>query len=1335
MRKLTLLLTTLLLTSVKGFAAPDDAIVFKDAAVEKICVENWDTTGDGKLSYAEAAAVTSLNRKFEDNKEIVSFNEFQYFTAVTETLLDFSGATALTEITTPSSLEYLNDYTFNGCSALTSVVLNEGLKKIGNYCFENCNSIESIDLPESITDFEANIFKSCKGLTSITVPSRVKLIGMYDFAYCSNLKEVILGEGVETIEESAFKECYALQSINIPAKVETIKENAFDRCTALQKFTVDDNNLYFAAPDGSLYSHDLKVFIAYALGSTNTEYELNSNVSAIKSNAFSYAPNLVSVVIPNNVTEMGERVFESCSKLENVKLPDNINCIPARTFWECENLTSIVLPSKTQFIFEKAFSFCSNLQMLTLPESLISIEQYAFLGTSISKIFAYSKTGNILGLESSEILSDNNNIRLFVPKGCDYVYMDHPYWGKAENILEMSDVDPNECISFLDENVATICYDNWEVDGDGLFTKAEAAAVTSLDNKFRNNPAIVTFNELKYFTGLTTLESEFENATSLTEITTPSSMKSIGNNAFGNCESLVSVTLNEGIESLGTSSIEHCTKLANITLPESIVTIGISSFLKCSSLEEISIPSKVKEITTNTFGECTNLKKLSLPSGLEVLKTSSFSGCLSLKSVYLPETVRAFEGAFNDCTNLAEINVDANNAIYCSVNGNVYLKDKKTLVLHTPGSADTEYTVDDNVNTISKFAFYHNDNLIKIVIPESVDSIGRAAFAKCSNLVSVSLPKGLKYIDRKLFNMCLNLKEIEIPQQIEVIDGNAFDLCSSLENVSLPESLKRVGSGSFNNCPNLKAVYVYSKTGDIEGLEYSGLIDFERTIYVPAGCLDVYKNHAYWGNAKEIKEMQPAVEIIEFEDAKVEEICVANWDADGDGKLNTAEAAAVTSLGGKFAGNTEINSFNEFKYFTGVTETAVNEFTKSDLVSITLPESMKVLGNNSFSQCYSLKNVVLNAGLEKIGDNCFEYTDIEGIDVPDNVNSIGEYAFTNCINLKSFKMPANCNVMADCMFLDCYLLESVALHDNVTSLGNGVFNYSGIKTFHFGKNLQSVNCSFVGCENLESFTVDADNQWFATVGNALYSKDGKTLYNYCIGSKGTEYTVAEGVELIKSNAFEGSKLTNISLPDSLTTIEGFAFSECSALESIVVPEGVTEIGWNTFASCKNLKSVTYSSEMKVLGLGAFSDCSKLEKIVLPETLTEMNYDTFLGCTSLNEIVSYSKTGEFKELENSGLIPDGDNMRVVYVPEGCKAVYEADAYWANAHEIIEMKPTSINGINGADKVMLNGIEIGINGKADIYSVEGVLVKRISAEDNAVNLPAGVYVVNGKKIVVR
>lgn len=291
----------------------------------------------------------------------------------------------------------------------------------------------------------------------------------------------------------------------------------------------------------------------------------------------------------------------------------------------------------------------------------------------------------------------------------------------------------------------------------------------------------------------------------------------------------------------------------------------------------------------------------------------AFSYCNGLTSITIPQSITTIEAfAFESCSGL------------------------------------TSLTIPNSVTHIQEWAFVNCTGLTSVTLSNSLIAIGAESFANCEKLTSINIPNSVTTILGEAFLNCSGLTSVEIPNSVTNIGTSSFENCYGLTNIKIPFSVKTIGKAAFKGCSNLTSVVVEMEM-PVSITENVFTNRVNATLYVPAGSKATYETADYWKEFMEIIESSP---IIDFADANVKALCVANWDTNSDGELSKAEAAAVTSLQRRFQQNDQISSFDELQYFTGLSSLAEEEFALCyNLKSIVLPASLTSIGERSFSGC------------------------------------------------------------------------------------------------------------------------------------------------------------------------------------------------------------------------------------------------------------------------------------------------------------------------------------------------------------------------------------------------
>jgi len=580
-------------------------------------------------------------------------------------------------------------------------------------------------------------------------------------------------------------------------------------------------------------------------------------------------------------------------------------------------------------------------------------------------------------------------------------------------------------------------------------------------------------------------DAAFAQITSITSISIPSTVTSIGNETFYGCTGLTSITLPSAVTSIGAYAFDGCSSLTTVTIDGNLSNIGSEAFQSCSSLTSViflgnappfasdytvfqgdtnatityfsgtgwgstfdGIPATQFPFTyTNTAGAITitgytgSGGAVTIPatvSGAPVtsIAASALAGS-GITTITLPASITSIGAdAFQSCTSLTNLSFQGNAP---TVGANAFQGDSGASITYLPGttgwtnpfaglpaapSAFT-YTVSGGLVTITGYTGAGGAVTVPSTIAgDPVVAIGANAFASHSSITSVT-----------------------IPNSVTSIGASAFASDANLVSITFLGNAPTVSSTAFQGDSSASITYFSGTTGwttPFAGLTASQL----AFAYSVSGGAATITGYTGTGGAATI----PSV----IAGNPVTTIGVNAFDNTST-LTSVTIPSSVTSIGsGAFAYCTGLTSITIGGSVTSIGDEAFQDCT--GLTSVVIPSSVTAIGNEVFQSCSGLTSVTIPNSVTSIGAEAFQYcTGLSGITIPASVTSIGFGSFANCSGLTSLAIPNSVTTIGAEAFQYCTRLTSVTIPASVTSIGVDAFANTGLTSITFLGNAPAVD--------------------------------------------------------------------------------------------------------------------------------------------------------------------------------------------------------------------------------------------------------------------------------------
>ena len=316
------------------------------------------------------------------------------------------------------------------------------------------------------------------------------------------------------------------------------------------------------------------------------------------------------------------------------------------------------------------------------------------------------------------------------------------------------------------------------------------------------------------------------------------------------------------------------------------------------------------------------------------------------------------------------------------------------------------------------------------------------------------------------------------------------------------------------------------------------------------------------------------------------------------------------------------NNFNSLSTLTTVYFNAVNATGEervfnncNNITKVVIGDKVERIPEWAFHGT-AITEITIPKSVKEIGKNAFSYTKLVAVDIPDGVNSVGDNAFYMCSNLTDFSSGAK--KLGKYIFFRCKKLNNLQLREGLEEIGERAFyECSALTEVILPDSIVTIgSCAFLDCQKIKKVHI---------------GKNIKTIQEqafYCCYEL-ADVNIPDGCETIGDIAFAGLKISEIVIPDSVTSMGYYAFKGNKYLKKVKLSKNAKEIPWSAFSLCTGLEEIDIPNGVTSIANSAFSECTSLNKISIPESVTSIGEDAFSKCTSLREIFIPKSVTEFK----------------------------------------------------------------------------------------------------------
>lgn len=683
--------------------------------IDKLCgnyVEKNDDEREAKAkaeAAAKAKAEAEAKAKAEAEAKVKAETEAKTRAEAEAKQKAEAEAKAKVETTKAKSNDAGANVTYTAYQALE---LDAGISVVDGVLQKYTGTKKRVVVPYGTRKICAGAFSGCSFIEEIVIPNTVRKVDTWfsdfnaPFYGCTSLKKISLG-GIDVIEKGMFKNL-PLEELIIPDGVKKIDVG----------FNVYDTPFYGC--------HALKK-IVIGKGITETAEGLFSNLP------------IEEITIPETVTVIRKKAFANCTSLKRVTIPKSVIKMDVGTstndspFHGCSSLKVIYVENGTKISeWDSGWAAGHRVYSINLKDPNIEnikrkIEDEIDFTIEDGVLKKYSANDphviipyNVTAIDDRAFYGKKNIQSVVIPDSVTSI-------GNSDfkNCTSLETVDIRGNITHIGETAFSNCKklksiklsDSLEKIGNGAFNGCYCLDKVIIPKKIVELESCV-----------------FQLCKSLSLVEIPEGVKVIGNEAFYGCEKLEGIKLPDSLEKIGNSAFNGCDALTEVEIPGNVVEIENSAFILCKSLARVKISYGVKVIAEKAFYSCEKLGSIEIADSVTTIHKHAFGASLALMDLSIPKSVTEIDtDAFEGSLFLENINVSEDNATYKSIEGNLYSKDGKDLIMYC-GRWDVAFSIPNGVERILPYAFRQADTMQSIYIPNTVNFVSKDSFDKYQDI-------------------------------------------------------------------------------------------------------------------------------------------------------------------------------------------------------------------------------------------------------------------------------------------------------------------------------------------------------------------------------------------------------------------------------------------------------------------------------------------------------------------------------------------------------------------------------------------------------------------------